>query len=121
NGAIVSTPCLVSDPERLFGSAKLSLMKAFRGNLGPRRQGCQRDDIGDELHLAFERRARLDAAPGKSWIGRKTLSDPFGVGDGELVVCRLQTAVGEQRDLDRRVGGLCAVEKAADRGGCHLS
>ncbi len=92
------------------------MMEAFRGNLGPRRQGRKRDDIGDELHLALERRARLDAAPGKRWIGRKALSHPFGIGYGELVVCRLQTAVVEQRDLDRRVGREHAPEKAAHPG-----
>src|SRR5262245_18468451 len=91
-------------------------MKAFRGNLGARRQGRERDDIGDELHLALERRPRLDAAPGKCWIGRKALSDPFSIGYGELVVCRLKAAVVEQRDLDRRVGGERAVEKAANCG-----
>ena len=80
-------------------------MEAFCGNLGPRRQRRKRDDIGDELHLAFERRPRLDASPRKGWIRRKTLSDPFGVSYGEFVICRLQTAVVEQRDLHRRVGG----------------
>jgi hypothetical protein len=95
----------VRDSERFFGSAQLRLMEAFCGNLGPRRQGRKRDDIGDKLHLAFERRARLDASPGKRWIRWKALSDPFSVGNGELVVRRLQTAVVEQRDLDRRVGG----------------
>jgi hypothetical protein len=48
------------------------------------------------------------------------LSDPFGVGYGELVVCRLQTPVAEQRDLDHRVGRERASEKAADCGGCSL-
>ena len=48
------------------------------------------------------------------------MSDPFGVGYGELVVCRLQTAVVEQRDLDRRVGRERASEKAADCGSCSL-
>src|SRR5262249_30484941 len=91
-----------------------------RGNLGPRWERRKRDDIGDELHLAFERWPGLYAAPGKRWIGRKTLSDPFGVDYGELVVCRLQTAVVEQRDLDRRVGRERASEKAPDCGGCSL-
>src|SRR5262249_28280709 len=89
NGAIVSALCLVRDTKRFFGSAELRLMKAFRGDLGARRHGRERDDIGDELHLAFERRPRLDTSPGKRWIGRKALSDPFGVGYGEFVVCRL--------------------------------
>src|SRR5262249_26943469 len=65
-------------------------------------------------------RPRLDVAPGKRWIGRKTLSDPFSIGYGELVVCRLQSAVVEQRDLNRRVGRERASEKAADGGGCSL-
>src|SRR5262245_8371327 len=95
-------------------------MKSFCGKFGPRRQGRKRDDIGDKLHLAFERRPRLNASPGKCWIGRKTLSDPFGIGYGELVISRLQTAVVEERDLDRRVGGKRAVEKAANGGGCSL-
>ena len=63
NGAIVGAPCFVGDAQRLFGSAQLCLMEAFGGNLGARRERCKRDDIGDELHLAFERRPRLDAAP----------------------------------------------------------
>ena len=38
NGAIVGAPRFVGDTERLFGSAQLRLMEAFRGNLGARRQ-----------------------------------------------------------------------------------
>src|SRR5258707_15606320 len=91
-------------------------METFRGNLGARRQGRKRDDIGDELHFALERRPGLDAAPGKRWVGWKALADPFGISYGELVVCCLQTAVVEQRDLDRRVGCKRMAEKAADPG-----
>jgi len=116
NRAIVGAPRFVGDAERLFGSAQLRLVEAFRGNLGPRRQGRKRDDIGDELHLALERRPGLDASPRIRWVRRKALSDPFSIGNGELVICRLQTAVVEQRDLDRGVGGERAPEKAANRG-----
>ena len=38
DGAIVGAPRFVGDAERLFGSAQLRLMEAFRGNLGARRQ-----------------------------------------------------------------------------------
>src|SRR5262249_36836256 len=95
NGAIVSAPRLVGHAERLFSSAKLRLMKSFCSNLGPCRQGRKRYDIGDELHLAFERWPGLDAAPGKRWIGRKALCDPLSIDNGKLIVCRLQAAVVE--------------------------
>jgi hypothetical protein len=121
NGAIVSAPCFVGDAERLLGSAQLRLMKSFRGKLGPRRQGGKRDDIGDEFHLALECGPRLNASPRICWVGRKALSDPFSVGNGELVVCRLQTAVVEQRDLDRGIGRERAAEKAANRGAGKFS
>src|SRR4029453_16675644 len=111
NGAIVGAPRFVRDPERFFDSAQLRLMKPFRGNLGPRRQGGKRDDIGDELHLALERWSHLDASPRICWVRRKALSDPFSVGNGELVVCRLQTAVVEQRDLDCGIGRERGAEK----------
>src|SRR5204863_2589887 len=111
---------LVGDAERLFGGTQLRLMEALCGNLGARRQGRKRDEVGDELQLALERRTRLNASPGKRWIRRKALSDSFGIGDGELIVRRLQTAIVEQRDLDRRVGGEGAAEQVPNGGAGRL-
>src|SRR5262249_49835639 len=105
NRAIVSAPRLVRHAERLFSSAKLRLMKAFCRERGACRQSRERYEIGDDVHRALERGARLDAARRKRWIWRKALSDPFSIGDGELVIGCLQTTVVEQRDLDRRIGG----------------
>jgi hypothetical protein len=76
----------MGDAQRFFGRAQLRLMETFRGNLGARRQGRKRDDIGDDLALNFERRCRGDPAQRNGRVWRQALSDARSIGDGELVI-----------------------------------
>ncbi len=103
DGAVVGAARLRGDPQRFFGGAQLRLAKARRRDLGHRRQGREREHVGDQLALDFGLDRAGDAKQRERWTGRKARSDPAGFGNGELVVGGLQAAVVQERDLHRRV------------------
>src|SRR5262249_60423418 len=92
-------------PQRLFGRMQLRLTEACRGDLGARRQGRQRKDIGDDSALDLEPDRSLDARNRNRRVRRKALPNPLSVRDGELAGRGLQSAIVEERDLYRGIGG----------------
>jgi hypothetical protein len=54
-------------------------------------------------------------------FGGKALSNAFGVGNRELLISRLQTAIVEESDLHCRIGGQCAPEETLNRDAGDLS
>ena len=99
-----------------FDGAQLRLMEAIACHVGSRRQRGQRQNVGDDLGFEFEGTAARDAGNIEARIGRQAGADTRRFGDAELVICGLQFAVVQQRDLN----GSIHSERTPEQGGDGL-
>ncbi len=94
--------------------AQLSLPEPVRGNFRTQRQRRERQNVGDGGGFELAKRPAChmrDRGPG---IGRKGCRNHPGFGDAELAIGRLQSAIVEQRDLDRGFRSQRSFEQAND-------
>src|SRR5262249_56893382 len=96
--------------------AQLRLPEAVGYDLRACRQGGEREDIADDAPLDVQFDRRRDAAQRKGRVRRQALLEQGRFRQAELVVARLQAAIVEERDLNRRVRRQPACEQAFDRG-----
>ena len=54
HSAVEGPPRLIGDAQRLLGGTQLRLAKARRGDLGARRQGRERNDVGNDPPFDLE-------------------------------------------------------------------
>ena len=90
---------------------QLRLTEACGCDFGPCRQGRKGENIGDDSALDLERNRPLDSGNRDRRVWREALSNPFGVGNRELLISDLQTAIVEESDLHCCIGGQCPTEK----------
>ncbi len=91
------------------------MAEAVAGDVRAEGQGCEREDVADDLLLDLARAVAGDARDREDRIGRQALLDEIGFSQRQLVIGRLQALVVEQRDLHRRIDGERACEQAPYR------
>ena len=114
DGPVVRPPRLPRDAQGRFGRLQSRRLEVDGGDVGPRRQGRQGEDVGCDGALDFRRQRARDPPKGKIGIGRKAFPHHDRFRDSEPVIGGLQTPIRAQGDLDRAIGVQRPLQQTPD-------
>jgi hypothetical protein len=112
--AIILATRIGRELQHCLGRTHWRRLEAVAGDLGPRRQGRERQQAADNLALDLDLEAARQLGDAEARIGRQAGRDHLRLGHAELVEGGLQAAIVEQRDLDGAIRRQRLAQKLID-------